>query len=43
MNRLSVNLTRNALLAIYKPFIRSHREYGDILYDNQIMKMFKTK
>ena len=41
MNRLSVNLTRNALL--YKSFISSHREYGDILYDNQIMKMFKTK
>ena len=33
INRLSVNLTRNALLTIYKSFIRSHRKYGDILYD----------
>ena len=33
MERLSVNLPRSALITIYKSFIRSHLEYGDILYD----------
>ena len=33
IRRLSVNLPRNALLAIYKFFIRPHLDYGDILYD----------
>ena len=31
--KLSVNLTHNALLTIYKSFIRPHLDYGDILYD----------
>lgn len=30
---LSVNLRRNALLIIYKSFIRAHLDYDDILYD----------
>ena len=33
IRRLSVNLCRNALLKIYKSFIRPHLEYGDVLYD----------
>ena len=31
IRRLSVNLPRNALLTIYKSFIRPHLDYGDIL------------
>ena len=34
MKRLSINLPRNALLTIYKSFIKHHLDYGDILYDN---------
>ena len=33
ITQLSVNLPRNALLTIYKSFIRPHLDYGDILYD----------
>ena len=30
---LSVSFPRNALLTIYKSLVRSHLDYGDILYD----------
>ena len=43
MKRLSVNLTRSALLTIYKSFIRSHLEYGDILYDKPDNENFQNK
>ena len=33
IRRLSVNLPRNALLTVYKSFIRSHLDHGEILYD----------
>ena len=33
IRRLSVTVPRNALLTIYKSFIRPHLGYGDILYD----------
>ena len=33
IRRLPVNVPRNALLTIYKSFIRPHLDYGDILYD----------
>ena len=33
IKRLSVSVPRKALLTIYKYFIRSHLDYGDILYD----------
>ena len=33
IRRLSVNLPHNALLTIYKSFVRPHLDYGDILYD----------
>ena len=41
--RLSINLPRNALLTIYKSFIRPHLDYGDILYDNPINENFQSK
>ena len=42
IRRLSVSVPRNALLAIYKLFIRPHLDYGDICMINQKMKIFKT-
>ena len=33
IKRLSVNIPRDALLSIYKSFIRPHLNYGDIIYD----------
>ena len=41
--RLSVNLPRNALLTIYKSFIRPHLDYGDILYDKPNNENFQNK
>ena len=41
--RLSVNLPRNALLTIYKSFIRPHLDYGDILYDKTSNDNFQSK
>ena len=43
MKRLSVNLSRSALLTIYKSFIRPHLEYGDILYDKPNNENFQNK
>ena len=43
IKRLSINLPRNALLTIYKSFIRPHLHYGDILYDNPNNKNFQSK
>ena len=43
MKRLSINLPRNALLTIYKSFIRPHLDYGDILYDNLNHENFQNK
>ena len=34
IRRLSITLPRNALLTIYKSFVRPHLNYGGILYDN---------
>ena len=41
--RLSVNLPRNALLTIYKSFIRPHLHYDDILYDKPSNDNFQSK
>ena len=41
--RLLVNLPRNALLTIYKCFIRPHLDYGDILYDKPNNENFQNK
>ena len=43
IRRLSVNLPRNALLTIYKSFIRPHLDYGDILYDKSSNGNFQSK
>ena len=43
MKRLSVNLSRSALLTIYKSFITPHLEYGDILCDNPNNENFQNK
>ena len=43
MKRLSINLPRNALLTIYKSFVRPHLDYGNILYDNPNNKNFQSK
>ena len=36
-------MPRNALLTIYKPFIRPHLDYSDILYDNPNNENFQNK
>ena len=43
MKRLSINPPRNALLTIYKSFIRPHLDYGDIVYDNPNNENFYNK
>ena len=43
IERLSINLARDALLRIYKSFIRRHLDYGDIIYDKPHNKSFKNK
>ena len=43
IKRLSLNLPRNALLTIYKSFIRPHLDYGDMLYDKPNNKNFQNK
>ena len=43
IERLSVNLPRDALLRIYKSFTRPHLDYGDIIYDKHVMSLFKNK
>ena len=43
IRRLSVNLPQNALLTIYKSFIRPHLDYGDILNDKPNNKNFQNK
>ena len=43
IRQLSVNLPRNALLAIHKSFIRPHLDFGDILYDKPNNENFQNK
>ena len=43
IKRLPVNLHRNALLTIYKSFIRPHFDYGDTLYDKPTNDNFQNK
>ena len=40
---LSVNISRNTLLRIYKSFIRPHLGYGDMIYDKPNNEPFKNK
>ena len=43
IRRLSITLPRNALLTIYKSFVRSHLDYSDILYDKPNNENFQSK
>ena len=43
MKRLSLMLSRNQLLTIYKTFVRSHLDYADIIYDKPFNDSFKEK
>ena len=43
IRRLSVTLARNALLIIYKTFVRPHLGYGNILYDKPNNENFQNK
>ena len=43
IKRLSVNLPRDALLRIYKSFIRPHLDYRDVTYDKPHNESFKNK
>ena len=43
LRRLSVRLPRNALLTIYKSFVRPSLDYGDILYDKPDNENFQSK
>ena len=43
IKRLSIMLPRNALLTIYKSFVRPHLDYGNILYDKSSNEKFSDK
>ena len=43
MKRLSLMLSRNQVLTIYKTFVRSHLDYGDMIYDKPFNDSFKEK
>ena len=43
ISRLSINLPWNALITIYKSFVRLHLDYGDVLYDKPNNKNFQNK
>ena len=43
IKKLSISYTRNALLRIYKSFIRPHLDYADIIYDKPNNASFRNK
>ena len=43
IRRILVHLPRNALLTIYKSFVRPNLDYGDILYDKPDNQNFQRK
>ena len=43
IRKLQTILPRSALLTIYKPFIRPHLDYGDIIYDKVFNESFHDK
>ena len=43
LRKLQNILPRSALLTIYKTFIRSHLDYGDIIYDQAYNASFHQK
>ena len=43
MKKLSLTLSRNSLLTIYKTFVRSILDYADIIYDKPLTESLKDK
>ena len=43
MKKISLNLSRNSLLTIYKTFIRSILDYADIIYEKRLKESFEDK
>ena len=43
MKKLSLTLSRNSLLIIYKTFVRPILDYANITYDKPLTKSFKDK
>ena len=43
IKKLSNTLPRDALLTIYKSFVRPHLDYGDIIYDQPQTESFCNK
>ena len=43
MKNLSLTLSRNSLLTIYKTFVMSILDYADIIYDKTLTESFKDK
>ena len=43
MKKLSLTLSRNSLLTIYKTFVRPILDYADIIYDKPLTESFKDK
>ena len=43
MKRLSLTISRNSLLTIYKTFARPILDYADILYGKPLTESFKDK
>ena len=43
MKRLSLSVSRDSLLTIYKSFVRSHLDYADIVYDKPGNVNFESK
>ena len=43
MKRLSLTISRNSLLTIYKTFARPILDYADTLYDKPLTESFKDK
>ena len=43
MKKLSLTLSRNSLLTIYKTFVRPILDYADVTYDKPLTESFKDK
>ena len=43
MKKLSLTLSRNSLLTIYKTFVRPILDYADLIYDKPLTESFKDK
>ena len=43
LQKLSNSLPRQALITIYKAFVRPHLDYGDVLYDQALNNLFHAK